>query len=59
MGKWRCKSCGQTKHVLNGVCPTCGPTQTTAIDESAKQESGYYVAEAEKEEHKKVQEAQG
>lgn len=45
---WKCNSCGQTEAVINGVCPKCGPTQTTPISEEAKQEAGFYEAEAER-----------
>lgn len=48
MAKYKCNNCEETKNVINGICPKCGPTQTTAIDEDAKKESGYYVAEEEK-----------
>lgn len=55
MAKWRCNFCGTEKGVLNGVCPSCGPSQTTPLDEEAKQAGGFYVAEEEK---KKAAEAQ-
>jgi hypothetical protein len=48
MAKWKCLFCGETKEVINGVCPKCGPTQTIPMDEEAKQEGGFYVAEEEK-----------
>lgn len=48
MAKYKCNNCGETKNVLNGVCPKCGPTQTMPMDEDAKKETGFYVAEAEK-----------
>ena len=48
MAKWKCNTCGATKGVVNGICPTCGPTQTTPVDEEAKKEGGYYEAEAAK-----------
>lgn len=35
-GKWACNTCGTVKGVTNGLCPKCGPTQTTPQDESAK-----------------------
>ena len=44
MAKWKCLFCGETKEVINGVCPKCGPTQTIPMDEEAKQEGGFYVA---------------
>ncbi len=33
--KWRCKNCGETNNVQNGVCPKCGPTQTKPLDDEA------------------------
>lgn len=47
-GQWRCNTCNATKGVTNGVCPKCGPTQTTPLDEVAKELGGFYEAEAEK-----------
>lgn len=47
MAKWQCLKCKETKGVINGVCGNCGPTQTLAIDEEAKKEGGFYIAEAE------------
>jgi len=43
-----CNYCKETKGVINGVCPNCGPSQTTPQDEEAKKEAGYYEAEAAK-----------
>jgi len=40
LGQWQCNTCGQTEGVINGVCPTCGPTQTTPVDEVAKTLAG-------------------
>jgi len=48
MSKWKCNYCKETKGVINGVCPNCGPSQTTPQDEEAKKEAGYYEAEAAK-----------
>lgn len=42
LGKWSCNSCGETKHVTNGVCPNCGPVQTTPVDEVAQKIAGTY-----------------
>lgn len=36
---WKCNFCGQTEGVENGVCPKCGPTQTTPISDEAKKEA--------------------
>ena len=40
MGKWKCNNCGSVKGVINGICPKCGPTQTTPQDDEAKAEAG-------------------
>lgn len=37
---WKCDFCGQEEGVENGVCPKCGPTQTTPISKEAKIEAG-------------------
>lgn len=44
---FKCNNCGETEGVINGICPSCGPTQTTPVSEEAKQEAGFYVAQAE------------
>ncbi len=46
LGKWRCNFCSEEENVINGVCPKCGPTQTTPLDDVAKKRAG--VAGAEK-----------
>lgn len=40
MAKWRCKSCLETKKVVSGECPKCGPTQTRPLDAAAFKEAG-------------------
>jgi hypothetical protein len=47
-GKWKCNYCGETKNVTNGICPNCGPAQTTPIDDIAKKEAGVLVEESPK-----------
>lgn len=47
-GEWQCNYCRETEGVQNGLCPTCGPSQTTPVNEVAKKEAGYYEAEEEK-----------
>lgn len=37
---WECNFCGQREGVENGICPKCGPTQTTPLSEEAKKEAG-------------------
>ena len=54
-GQWKCNTCNSTKGVTNGLCPKCGPTQTTPVDEDAKHLGGFYEAEEEK---KKIAEAE-
>lgn len=34
--KWECNRCRDTEGVINGICPTCGPTQTMPINKEAK-----------------------
>lgn len=34
-GQWQCNNCGMRDGVVNGVCPKCGPTQTTPTDDIA------------------------
>ncbi len=46
---WKCNTCDQTEGVENGICPKCGPTQTTPISAAAKEEAGV-VEEKEEEE---------
>lgn len=36
LGKWSCNYCGEVAGVQSGICPSCGPTQTTPIDDKAK-----------------------
>ena len=38
--KWKCLNCKTTKDVTNGICPKCGPTQTSPEDDEAKVEAG-------------------
>ena len=45
---WKCNACGQTEGVENGVCPKCGPTQTTPLSDEAKKEAGVVEEKAEK-----------
>ena len=47
LGKWKCNICGETEGVLSGICPSCGPSQTTPIDEVAEKIAGVPEAEAE------------
>lgn len=49
LGTWECNYCGDTEGVQNGVCPNCGPSQTTPIDDIAKKEAGLPVKEYEEE----------
>lgn len=41
--KWKCNNCQKTEKVTNGVCPKCGPTQTTPMDDLAKKEAGIVI----------------
>lgn len=45
---WSCNTCGQQEGVENGICPKCGPTQTTPLSDAAKIEAGVPQAEAER-----------
>lgn len=60
---WKCNFCGQEEGVVNGVCPVCGPSQTTPVSDEAKKEAGVdaesiaLAAEANAEEEKKAEEA--
>ncbi len=40
---WRCNFCGQTEGVTNGICPNCGPAQTTPLNDEAKRIAGAEV----------------
>ena len=42
---WHCNFCGQEEGVTNGICPKCGPTQTTPLSKKAKIEAGMEVEE--------------
>ena len=40
LGKWKCKFCLTEEGVINGICPKCGPTQTTPLDKQARKIAG-------------------
>lgn len=40
---WECNFCGQKEGVISGICPKCGPTQTTPLSLAAKKEAGMWV----------------
>ncbi|MEO7016229.1 MAG: hypothetical protein ABI067_06770 [Leifsonia sp.] len=42
---WKCNTCGASEGVENGVCPECGPTQTTPVSDTAKKEAGIVTEE--------------
>lgn len=44
---WECNFCGQKEGVENGVCPKCGPSQTTPLSKAAKEEAGVVEEEPE------------
>ncbi|MGH7204518.1 MAG: hypothetical protein ACREHC_08835 [Candidatus Levyibacteriota bacterium] len=52
---WSCNVCGTTEGVENGICPTCGPTQTTPISDSAKEEAGVAEAAGEKKQEEETE----
>jgi len=39
MANWKCNNCGSKRGVVSGICPKCGPVQTTPMDYDAKVEA--------------------